>query len=74
MTLTSDRSIKGEKLWIEGLPFLKKIEITVENSERMRTWLTDRIFEYLDTEYEEAINLADSIVFEALSQHKPEER
>jgi len=74
LTLTSDRSIKSEKLWIGGPPFLKNIEITVENSERMRVWLTDRIFEYLDTEYEEAINLADSIVFEALSRRKPEER
>jgi hypothetical protein len=74
MTGTADRLAKDVKLKIEGFPFLENIEITDENHERMRGWITDRIFEHLGTEYEEAINIANRIVFEALSRHKLEER
>lgn len=74
MTGTADSLAKGGKLKIEGFPFLENVEISPENRERMRGWLTDRIFEHLSIEYEEAINVANSIIFEALSRHKPEER
>jgi hypothetical protein len=73
LTHMPDRFAKGEKTAIEGLPFLENVEITVENRERMRGWLTDRIFEHLSIEYEEAINVANIIILKALSRHKPEE-
>ena len=73
MTHKTDRSVKDYKTAVEGLPFLENVEITVENRERMRGWLTDRIFEHLSIEYEEAINVANIIILKALSRHKPEE-
>ena len=72
MTGKADKLVKGGKLKIEGFPFLENVEITTENRESMRDWITDRIFEYLGMEYEEAINIANRIVFEALSRHKLE--
>jgi hypothetical protein len=72
MTGTADKLVKGGKLRIGEFPFLENVEITIENRETMRDWITDSIFEHLGTEYEEAINIANRIVFEALSRHKLE--
>jgi len=54
------------------LPFLENVEITIENREKMKVWLTDNILENLSIEDEEAMYLAENIIFETLSQHNAE--